>query len=342
MNTISLNRPIPYPVQQVSFAGDKDISYTNMLLYLYIMFHCASEVYTLPNYPFINNSNPTITKQIGWPENTQVFASQSQRYYSCFNSPEDRKKHNIDISGHYSLKLIDKLKNGGIKSIYEAHKLLEKEGVKGGLSIGSNSIRLKIPQYPQATPGKVDAWNIEDKTKNRIIFAIGGMEKGFKRDIKNFCNEISQLYSIPEENIIKIPYADKETFEEGLKKLSEKIQESDPQNTELLIYYSGHGNVDISSLPFAKYFYDEGELIGKVESDFNEKDLKNFTKNKLKDIKTVIIMDTCHSGAWIADKAPPKRKDNLKSPHPNNYMVQHNLKPKRNPDATFHRARSHA
>ena len=65
--------------------------------------------------------------------------------------------------------------------------------------------------------------------------------------------------------------------------------------------------------------------------------LKESIVDRLKDIETVKIKD---SRTCIADNAPLKRIDYLKSPHPNRYLVQNNLKPKSNPNAQFYRARS--
>ena len=330
MNTISLNRSIPYPATQVTFAGNDTNNKSllkSLLTYASIGLCIGTGIKYAPSayeymklrscIPPTENYNPTITQNIGWPENVQVFASQSQRYISTGATLSAMDEYNIKIDGTYSRELIEKLKEGKAKNFYEAHKLVKQEGLKEGKKL-SSGIVLPFSQFPQETPGKVDAWNVDDKTKNRIILAIGGSDEENQKGLAGFSDEVSQLYSVPEENIIKIPNANRKSFREGLNKLAEKIGNTDPNNTEILIYYSGHGNTTTYSIPYGRHLLEEGEAIGITTAGFDENDLKKFVKDNLKNIKTVIIMDCCTSGAWIADNSPPKR----------------------NPHATFHRARS--
>jgi len=236
--------------------------------------------------PFVSHYNPEITKNIAWTKNIQVLASTSQKYYSSYFPNE---------GSVYTNALIASLKGNSTKSILEAHKSLEtKSGIKRGL----------IRHFPMSTPNNTNSWNINDKTKNRILLAISGSEKEFNLDVDNLTDEVSKMFSVPAENIIKVTNADEKSSKEGLNKLVEKLNKSDKNNTEVLIYYNGHGQILNDSIPYSSYFKKEGAEIGTTEVGIDEVYLQKFTAEKLKKVKTLIIMDTCNAGAWIAKNNP--------------------------------------
>lgn len=286
--------------------------------------------------PPVGNYTPIISQKIGWSDNTQVLASQSQRYKANGINETAMDNNNTKISGFYSLKLLQNLKNGA-ESINEAHLMAETKGLKIGNKILNETIGYS--QFPVATPHVVDCWNKKDRKKNRIILAIGGNGAEFTRSVNGFCKEIAEIYRVSNKNIIKIPEANAESFKKGMSDLSKKIQKLNSDNTELLIYYNGHGVADFSGIPFAQYLFDEGNLTGITEAGFDEKDLKKIVNKKLKEIKTLIIMDTCHSGAWIAQNNT--KKGDCSKPLPAQaWLAQNNAKVKHNPNAVFYPARS--
>jgi hypothetical protein len=275
---------------QISFEGTKKSLLIATLGLLGLFF---AESIPLGNY------KPEISKKIEWPENVQVLASGSQRHMTFSLGNEDMNNYNTRIDGYYSNELIAKLKQGKAKNFYEAHKLLKTGGLNRGQKLSCGA-EMPFSQFPVETPHNLNSWNINDKTKNRIVLAIGGSEKRSKRGLKGFCSEISKIYSIEPENMIQIVNANTVSVREGLKKLAEKLKLADKTNTEVLIYYHDHGSTT-SIIPFADYFRDEGDAIGITGVGLDETDLKEFVRKNLEGINTQIIMDTCRSGAWIGE-----------------------------------------
>jgi hypothetical protein len=248
------------------------------------------------------NYKPDISQKNGWTENVQVLASTSQRYSSYGTDLKKIDNYKIKVNGVYSFALLEQLKNGKANNFYEAHKFLEKNKLKKGQKLLTDGKYIFYTQTPVSTSNNINSWNINDKTKTRIVLAVGGSEKRHTKGIKGFCEEIRGLYSIPQENIIQVTDADKNSFKQGLDKLAEKLQKADLKNTEVLIYYSGHGNtISIESGIFDDFYSKEGDAVGTTETGMNEPDLKEYVKKKLKEVKILFIFDTCHAGAFITN-----------------------------------------
>lgn len=225
--------------------------------------------------------------QSGWEPNVRVLTANGQK---------------ASISDGYSKALISKLKDPNISSIEEAQKSLSKEGWRGFLGLKG---------YPLQTPGEnLNIWKKNETGKNRFVLMIAAPE--FFKEANNFSKEIQEIYNIPNDNIQKLQAPSISDFVKGFDAISNKLK--DKKDAELLVYYSGHG--DVSDYP-QNQIDAEGLSEGLLTPDFKKGDktsysiteskVKELFKDKFKDTPTLFVIDACHSGAWVADAKQPKK-----------------------------------
>lgn len=263
-----------------------------------------STIGALKDYANINNEKE-ISKEVGWTPNIRVLASTGQNRPGAITNKDS-----------YSTFLCNLLKNNKIETIEQANDSLAKNGYKINFCTPADTVNLpKVIQkmaiccsdkllYPLETPGeKLKIFNKKDKEKNRFILCLTDTtKKAAEKNNDDFIKNIKNIYDIDSSNIVKIKsFQDKTTanLEKGIDSIVNKIKKlKNIQNAEVLILYSGHGNTQgLFNWSLTKF---EGALNGRLSGEIKEQDVKKILNKNLKGIKTLLIMDTCKSGAWIA------------------------------------------
>lgn len=95
-----------------------------------------------------------------------------------------------------------------------------------------------------------------------------------------------------------------EDFRRGLHNLMREVAQAkkDGQEAEVFIYYSGHGIPAVKNLDqLFKYLEGEAEgLVRTADGLMSETDFNKMVERHLPEVKTMIILDSCHSGSWVA------------------------------------------
>lgn len=249
-----------------------------------------------------------ITKHNQWPDNVKVLASNSQRYMSRTFPDEDLEKMNNYSSAIYTYELLYENEKESVKGLIEAHNIIEKNGLnyQDTLSNGHVIGNQTVNQFPMSTPNNLECWNKQDKSKNRFILTISGSERYQKKNTNIFASRISEIYNVSDSNIIRIENEDFGTTYDKFLELYKKTKDLDKNNIEILIYYQGHGGVNNQKFNILNYFKKEGAAKGRLENNIYEDDFKKVISQCCEGIKTLIIMDTCFSGAWICESEKEK------------------------------------
>lgn len=264
----------------------------------------------MPTKKYIEMINDSeIIKNNGWGNNVKILASNGQEIYSytrCCNS--------------FSTSLINKLKNKNVRTIEQANDTLAQNGYI------TNTRRY----YSLETPGdKLDIFNKNDNEievnfsnpsaseffspKERYILTCvqdgEDLSEDFKMTEDYFTTNLKELYGIPDKNIIRIKAKTGKDFLNGIDSVAKKLNTiKNKEKAELMIYYNGHcGSRAPENISLLNQ---EGSYSGYILTKFDknrdiietlwENTLKQKIKNKIKNIKTLLIFDTCFSGAWIA------------------------------------------
>lgn len=282
-----------------------------------LMFSCVSLKTALPTLPERD--------QIKWNDNIKVTAAVGQNNYGEYDAycPALLRKHKTSQS-------IEK----------SASELTRNYGYHG--ASGESYFAVE-------TPKELGVYNKKDTAKNRFAILINGFEEkrskkvGYSYGEAMFaysCDNLKKLlkgeYNLPDSNIYRISVPDlvnkfrenedsvsvipARAFRNVLDSISERVKKlNDYKNTEVLIYYSGHGiaaNEDnLDTLPDVDNFSNskfhreamrpgkyEGSYEGLIDIGFESDVKKTLNENPvLQKIKGILfINDSCHSGAWIA------------------------------------------
>lgn len=278
-----------------------------------------------------------------WTENVRVLASNSQNVAGSYISST------FDLS--YLGKLINKLKKKGINTIEQANDSLSKDGY---FINEDKYIPLETPGKRLNIFNKKDS----NKNRFILTITQDDVEDSseFKFFLNNFSEKLQKIYNIPKNNIINESTVSKENLIRGIDLVLNKMNKiKDKSNVEFLIIYFGHGmTADIE--PLIPKLYKLREKSNLSESDvehyvcemlkpsfgkpegyregimlqdsnfqsskikgLKETEVKQIFKEKISGIKTLFILDTCYSGAWIADNAKQSAKGKLKE---TNYINQ--------------------
>ena len=235
-----------------------------------------------------------ISKHIGWDKNIRVLASNGQNVRGIVGEKDS-----------YLTFLTDELKKQNINTVEQASGALSKNGY---------SILLK-EYHPLETPDS--KLNIFDKTrenKNRfiLVFSQDNCEGGvhLTKNADKFSNEMQKIYNISQKNVIRISAKSEEDFKKGLDSVANVISKlKDKSKVELLISATGHG---AATVPRVGAEHSEGAMEGFLfNSTLNETAVKQLFEKKLKNIKTLFLINACQSGAWIADNGKTTAKKTL-------------------------------
>lgn len=255
--------------------------------------------------------------QIGWNDNIKVLSAVSQR---------EKGKGLLSLFGeeYSSFFTSNLMADKQSKTPEQAAEKLS----KGYKSLSEVSDTLRAVQT-------LDSKGLFDKTdtlKNRFAIIIDGSSAksydmknaianiAFTQDCAIFKKDLKENYNLKDENIHSIALSDvdwglfptvkaKKQLRKTVGTITKQIENSgiDPKETELMIYYSGHGT---SKKPLVHRLFGTEEyegshkgVIGTKKIDLNENFFKRILNNNkvLKEIKGILMInDSCHSGAWIA------------------------------------------
>lgn len=237
-----------------------------------------------------------IDPKSGWEETTRVLASTGQ---NCLGRGTPNSS--------YTLKLANLIEQDNFSSIESANKELEDEGY-----------RILYSRYNSlATESKpLGIFNKSDSLKNRFLLVISqdscNSADIFQKHANIFFSKFKKLYNISSENSVRIIAKSNKDFVVGLDSISHKIARlKDKSNVELLIEYMGHGHhIDSNDSLSLIEGANEGAILPIASPDkkvkslikmFKETELKLIFKENFKGIKTLFVIDACHSGAFISE-----------------------------------------
>lgn len=252
------------------------------------------------------NSKPySINTPTEWDPKFKILASSSQKHFSTADFYIDKFEQPKYI-GCYTQALLDNLKNSKIKTIQQANDLLLKNGYTGSINLSllldDNAIcnnQINITQFPVESGSNINMWDKKDHSKHRFMIFISGNDG--MADTDSILDKFQEIYNIPEFNIYNIQQANTEDIKNVIESVSQQIKEYGRSNSEILIYYGGHGYANDWKDPKKE---GEAQAYFKIDEDniLNEKTFRKFLNEKLKGVKSCIIFDACRSGAWISKK----------------------------------------
>lgn len=250
----------------------------------------------------LNSNQNQIETHSGWDNNVRVLASTGQKNSGYFNG--------------YFEQLPEALSKSGVRTIEAASDVLAKTGYKSNIPYnwlsGFVPVNLAARKYlrhqtsfPLETPGsQLAIFDYTQKDKERFVLAFyDDSESGFSDIVDKFSEKIRQKYGISSENIMKFKLDSIDDIKHGLDTFLNKIKEiKNLENVELMVLYNGHGESESRVKGSDKI---EGAMEGIIEtqSKITESQIKELFHQKLQRIKTLLLLDTCHAGAWIADNA---------------------------------------
>jgi hypothetical protein len=242
---------------------------------------------------FYNTPNATPGKNSHWGPNIEVFASASQRHFSIF----DR----YTATGFYTQALAKVLGRDEVNSIGEAHGILQEKGYPTSTD---EKVQKPVSTHDvQAERNCLEIWR-KDAPPNTARFAlllVNGPE--VRANLRLMQKTLKNLYTLPDSRILSVKDGTNKDFRSGLRKLMREmvLAKRTGQEVEALVYYSGHGTTTERNAS-RLLSYPEGEANGQVQTAdglMTEKTFREMVERYLPDMKTAIILDSCHSGSWI-------------------------------------------
>jgi len=258
--------------------------------------------------PFLSESTgheSVISQKNDWGADTRILAAVGQNSITASNENDS-----------YSKYLADMLDKKEIRTLEQANDMLDKKGYKikssdnlwqNIFSFGMNYFSNEKPFHSISTQGKrIHVFDKHDTTKTRfaLFCSLADTNANFEAEADEFAEKVQQKYKIPDSNIVKISTQKGEDFVNSIDSIVAKINKiENKKNVELMLYYNGHGGV--KSLIGGNQRV-EGSLEGVILKTLSKSKTKKVFKEKLNGIKTLFILDACHSGAWISSLTPPK------------------------------------
>ncbi len=183
------------------------------------------------------------------------------------------------------------------------------------------------PQVPVLSKGNRPGFLLADNAKvqqgeiQRYVVLISGegaeiknnpeaktwQENGFTMDAARVRRIMTHYFAVPDDNrhfLMLSPQSGEKVLDTIRDWLS---QVKNPEQVELLIYYSGHGEKDRSYRPQPQHRFLQGSQRGILYTAGNEpleeEALKDFMVNTTAGLKHVaLMMDACHSAALVASR----------------------------------------
>lgn len=242
-----------------------------------------------------------ISNNICWEPNVRVISSTGQNSLGLSGPGSSFSRHLTDLLEQKKLQTVEQANDSLSKSGYRIKRpppsLLDYLNFNFFIdrTFSNNTF------YPLETPGqKLNIFNKEEKNKNRFILILpqSGFER-FEKESKDFSEKMKKIYDIPDANIVSAGIKTSDDLERGVDSITRQINAlKDKSNTELLVIYDGHGS-SISLRDGARK--SEGAMQGIIVENIKEPFVKKLFKEQLAGVKTLFVLDTCNSGAWIAE-----------------------------------------
>lgn len=243
-------------------------------------------------------------KESGWEPNTRVLASVGQDVVGVATENDS-----------YSLRLLQTLSQPGINTLEQANASLMKTGYR---VVPKLRILPEALYFPAERVGKylfddkryfptetntapLGIFNKVEKDKERFVIALyDGEDALYPKLTDSFCDGLKSTYDLKSENIQKIKLRRSEDIEEALDSVLSKVAKlKDRGSAELLMLYSGHGDIpDMSKPKVEPEGAKEGIIRGVLE--YQVKEIFRQKLRGLQGLRTLFINDSCHSGAWIS------------------------------------------
>lgn len=260
-----------------------------------------------------------LTASSHWGPNTNVMAGGSQR-------------HILTGPTGYSSALSSKLDTA--RSLGEAQSDLHQNGYINGFrkrqfALSSDDLPSVITINPSGNPETqlsqcLNAWNKDGKPDKKFAILLGGprRQRSFS-PLDKMHESLKRNFLLPGSHIQVEKDVTSQAVTDSIQQFSNTVKKHHIKDAELLLYFNGHGTyfnfpwvMDLSKSegeatgyialrsenPLRKPFqYLPEDLTGGLEyQPFSENSLKALLKQLPPDVKTTVIVDTCHAGSWVA------------------------------------------
>lgn len=227
-----------------------------------------------------------------WPNNTTIAAASEQERSAFGNDFFQRT----------------------IQHLGKAHSLpgaLQKTTLEGRLGAS-----FQFPQH--ALNIQKGGWDKADTTKDRKLILVQGEAKSlaeedvFDAETQQMKTQIQTAYNLPEDNIIVLKTPTKDELARQIAALTTE----NGQNQEVAIILNGHGDTQgydpsVSTMFRERQGSMEGLFALNQKDPLTESDLKAMVRNNLSNYDSVLIINnSCHSGAWVAQNDNPFARQN--------------------------------
>lgn len=292
--------------QDLSFEGSGK-SFLKKSAFSYLKFNLFAAAFTALTFSDVFNSNENwIKRDSGWVPNVKVFACTGQNTLGISTNKDSYTANLLDFVSKPEVKSLEQSNDSLIKKGYQLKKLKYNFSWHDILFFPTNALGHLYSKnktfFPLQTLGvKLNIFDKQEKNKQRFVLSLyDGSEKRFKEETKDNLSTLKKIYNLSAKNIVKIQLDSLKNFEQGLDSVMGKINKlKNRKDVELLILYTGHGSAE-EGIDEAKKV--EGALNGIiVNENIKENQVKELFSKKLKGVKTLFVLDTCHSGAWIAE-----------------------------------------
>jgi len=193
---------------------------------------------------------------------------------------------------YYTMSLIGELIKPEVRTLQQANDNFLENGIP------------MVYQQPVQTPDRlVDGWDKENNNAERYILLLGGqdIEENPRMNTLNLLETIlvsPNVFDVPQDNIMRINSAGREDFYSGFTWLLNRVHNAEnPEDVEVMVYFLGHGNQP----PPNGQEDIEGSMTGELQNGLTEAELKRLANSLPDYAATTLIMDTCYSGALVAE-----------------------------------------
>ena len=296
---------------------NSDVSFgSGVLLTGIISLSMMALINTINAKPMLESNKDKVELTSGWQPNLRVLSSVGQNVITYATD-----------SVEYTSRLLGQLDSFNISTLEEANESLSKNGYKAvssskdknimstirgfvGGDLFSDEVALHKTFHSLQSPGpQLGIFNKKEQNKDRFVVIFHQNDVPLASSISaKFYSKIKKTYGLDSPNILYLGINSLDDFSKGIDSVSKKIDSLDDKSkAELLVFYSGHGNADALNDSANGI---EGAMEGRLKTQKNIKEtqVKKLFGEKLKETKTLFIIDACHSGAWISENTKAAAK----------------------------------
>lgn len=270
-------------------------------------------------------------KNIGWEKNVKVLAASGQNlendgaYKYCYsiNLADQASLNSLEKANDYLMKrgyFIGKKKYWPLETPERELNIFninDKNKNRFVLVFSQNYDEEETFIHEAADIFTSKIQKIYDIPKSNIIRIKAHVKEDFINGIDSMARKIDEFYNCKEKSLLNLANIELEsnTYLNQVQKeykalMNLVINKHKKNDTELLILYNGHGSSMITKEAEQDAIYKEGAKTGRILAEFDDKgnrkrfltdkEVQSLFKKKLNNIKTLLVMDCCDAGAWIA------------------------------------------